>query len=140
MPNNCLKHSNFLVFSNLWICKLYALWLQLLLRKMFYCFCVRSFTRRHRTRIPRTYFHQCPEFSIISIRASYMKPLWGIFEINMKQLWRKFPWFFQKMKCWVRQFYLLPNHYKTGVIDSLIDICQGMHCNSKKFALKLNQK
>ena len=34
---------------------------------------------------------QCPEFSIISIRASYMKPLWGILEINMKQLWSKFP-------------------------------------------------
>ena len=34
---------------------------------------------------------QCPEFSIISIFASYMKPLWGIFEINMKQLWSRFP-------------------------------------------------
>ena len=33
---------------------------------------------------------QCPEFSIISIRASYMKPLWGILEINMRQLWSKF--------------------------------------------------
>ena len=26
------------------------------------------------------------------------------------------------------------------VIDFSIDICQAMHCNSKKFALKLNQK
>ena len=34
---------------------------------------------------------QCPAFSIISIRASYMKPLWGILEINMKQLWSKLP-------------------------------------------------
>ena len=37
-------------------------------------------------------------------------------------------------------FLLLLNHYKTVVIDFLIDICQAMHCNSKKFALKLNKK
>ena len=42
---------------------------------------------------PRYSLHltQCPEFSIISTRASYMKPIWGILEINMKQLWSKFP-------------------------------------------------
>ena len=33
-------------------------------------------------------------------------------------------------------FFLLPNHYKTVNIDFLIDICQAMHQNSKKIALK----
>ena len=36
------------------------------------------------------------------------------------------------MKCWLRQFlFTAKNHYKTVVIDFLIDIFQTMHCNSK---------
>ena len=37
-------------------------------------------------------------------------------------------------------FCLLSNHYKTVVIDFSIDICQAIHCNSKKIALQVELK
>ena len=46
----------FFEFMNLQVvCIVVAL--QLLLRMMFYCYCVRSFTRLHQSGNPRTYFH-----------------------------------------------------------------------------------
>ena len=59
----------FFEFMNLQVVCIVVVALQLLLRQMFYCCCVRSFTRRHRTGNPRTYFHNhrntCVKMQII---------------------------------------------------------------------------
>ena len=73
-------------------------------------------------------------FSSVQNSPSYpsVPHIWSHYEayieINMKQLWSKFPLFFQKMKCYCGNFCLLPNHFKTVVIEFSIDICQAMHC------------
>ena len=63
------------------------------------------------------------------IYEAIMRHIRDKYEAIMKQIFI----IFQKMKCWLRQFlFTAKNHYKTVIIDFLIDICQVMHCNSRK--------